>query len=74
MRISRPLRFRGSVLDVSTYELRKQQSPAGVERFIEEAGRRATDLSVRPASPELPELERIVAIAQKHGIEVPLQW
>ena len=47
------------------------QSPAGVERFIEEAGKRATDLSVRPAPPELSELERIVAIAQKYGIEVP---
>jgi quercetin dioxygenase-like cupin family protein len=47
------------------------QSPAGVERFIEEAGKLATDSSVRPAPPELSELERIVAIAQKHGIEVP---
>ena len=47
------------------------QSPAGVERFIEEAGKPATDPSVRPAPPELSELERIVAIAQKHGIEVP---
>ena len=47
------------------------QSPAGVERFIEEAGKRATDPSVRPAPPELSELQRIVAIAQKHGIEVP---
>jgi quercetin dioxygenase-like cupin family protein len=47
------------------------QSPAGVERFIAEAGKRATDPSVRPAPPELPELQRIVAIAQKHGIEVP---
>jgi len=47
------------------------QSPAGVERFIEEAGRPTTDPSVRPAPPELPELERVVAIARKHGIEVP---
>jgi hypothetical protein len=44
---------------------------AGVERFIEEAGKLATDPSVRPSPPERSELERIVAIAQKHGIEVP---
>ena len=47
------------------------QSPAGVERFIEEAGKPATDPAVRPAPPEMAALERIVAIAQKHGIEVP---
>jgi quercetin dioxygenase-like cupin family protein len=47
------------------------QSPAGVEHFIEEAGKPATDPSVAPAPPELPELERVVAIAKKHGIEVP---
>jgi len=47
------------------------QSPAGVERFIEEAGKPATDLSARPAPPELSELQRIVAIAQKHRIDVP---
>jgi len=47
------------------------QSPAGVEQFIEEAGKVATDASVRPAPPELSELKKIVAIAQKHGIEVP---
>ena len=48
------------------------QSPAGVERFIEEAGTPATDVSVRPARPGRPDLERIVAIALKHGIEVPM--
>jgi len=42
-----------------------------VERFIEEAGRPATDLSATPRPPELPELERVVATAQKYGIEVP---
>ena len=47
------------------------QSPAGVERFIEEAGKPATDPAVRPAPPAMSELERIVAIARKHGIEVP---
>lgn len=47
------------------------QAPAGVERFIEEAGEAATDPSARPTPPELPELQKVVAIAQKYGIEVP---
>jgi quercetin dioxygenase-like cupin family protein len=47
------------------------QSPAGVERFIEEAGKPATNRSARPAPPEMAELGRIVAIAAKHHIEVP---
>jgi len=47
------------------------QAPAGVERFIEEAGKPATDPSRRPAPPEPSEFGRIVAIAQKHGIDVP---
>ena len=47
------------------------QSPAGVEKFIAEAGKPVTDPSARPAPPELPELQKIVAIAQKHGIDVP---
>ena len=47
------------------------QSPAGVERFIEEAGSPATDAAARPSPPELPQLARIVGIAQKHGIDVP---
>jgi quercetin dioxygenase-like cupin family protein len=47
------------------------QAPAGVERFIEEAGKPVTDPSATPAPPEIAELGRIVAIAQKHGIDVP---
>jgi len=46
-------------------------TPAGLERFIAEAGKPATDRSVRPTPPPMAELERIVAIAQKYGIEVP---
>ena len=46
-------------------------TPAGVERFIEEAGTPVADSSVVPAPPALADLERIVAIAGKHGIEVP---
>jgi quercetin dioxygenase-like cupin family protein len=49
------------------------QSPAGVERFIEAAGTPATDPSVRPAPPDMSALERIVAIAHEHGIEVPVE-
>ncbi len=45
-------------------------TPAGLERFIEEAGKPAGDTSSTPAPPEMPELERIVAIAKKYGIEV----
>ena len=47
------------------------QAPSGIERFIEEAGKPAPDPSSRPALPEMAELQRIVAIAQKHGIDVP---
>jgi quercetin dioxygenase-like cupin family protein len=47
------------------------QSPAGIERFIEEAGKPATNPNARPAPPAMPELEKIVGIALKHGIEVP---
>ncbi|MDQ3911826.1 MAG: hypothetical protein M3305_08680 [Actinomycetota bacterium] len=46
-------------------------TPAGIEKFIEGAGEPATDKSSPLAPPELPEIERIVAIAQKYGIEVP---
>jgi mannose-6-phosphate isomerase-like protein (cupin superfamily) len=45
--------------------------PAGIERFIAEAGTPGTDASARPRPPEMPELERIVGIAQRYGIEVP---
>jgi quercetin dioxygenase-like cupin family protein len=48
------------------------QSPAGVERFIAEAGRPAPDTSVAPTPPDPSEFERIVAIARKHSIEVPM--
>lgn len=47
------------------------QSPAGVERFIQEAGKPATDPAVRPEPPGPADFEKILAIAKKHGIEVP---
>lgn len=46
-------------------------TPAGVERFVEEAGYPATDTSSVPSPPEMSELQRIVETAQKYGIEVP---
>ena len=46
-------------------------TPAGLERFIQEAGKPATDRTVAPTAPQMAELERIVAIAQKYDIEVP---
>jgi quercetin dioxygenase-like cupin family protein len=47
------------------------QSPAGVEKFIAEAGSAATDRSRRPAPPDAAALGRIVTIAAQHGIDVP---
>ncbi len=47
------------------------QTPSGVERFIAEAGKLAADPSISPAPPGTADFERIVAIAKKHGIEVP---
>lgn len=46
-------------------------TPAGVEKFIQEAGEPATDTSSAPPPPEMPEIQRIVEIAQGYGIEVP---
>jgi mannose-6-phosphate isomerase-like protein (cupin superfamily) len=45
-------------------------TPAGLEEFIEEGGQPATDPS-SPPPPEAQDLERLVAIAPKYGIEVP---
>jgi mannose-6-phosphate isomerase-like protein (cupin superfamily) len=46
-------------------------TPGGLDQFIAEAGIPATDRSAVPQPPSMPELERIVAIATKYGIEVP---
>jgi quercetin dioxygenase-like cupin family protein len=47
------------------------QSPSGVEKFIAEAGKPVTDPSKRPAPPEMADFQKIVATAQKYGIDVP---
>jgi quercetin dioxygenase-like cupin family protein len=46
-------------------------TPAGLEQFIEEAGTPVVDPAATPAAPTMPDLEKIVAIASKYGIEVP---
>jgi len=46
-------------------------TPAGLERFLEEAGTPVADPVATSAPPAMPDLERIVMIAMKHGIEVP---
>lgn len=48
------------------------QAPAGVEEFIAEAGQKATDLTKRPAPPQPEALGKIVEVAAKHGIDVPI--
>jgi quercetin dioxygenase-like cupin family protein len=47
------------------------QSPAGVEKFIAEAGNPATDPKIKPAPPRPEEFGKIVEIAKKHAIDVP---
>lgn len=46
-------------------------TPAGAEKFIEEAGEPAADASSVPPVPEMPQIGKIVEIAQKYGIEMP---
>ena len=48
------------------------QVPAGVEHFIREAGKPATDPTQKPGPPELSDLQKVVAVALKHGISVPM--
>ena len=47
------------------------QSPSGVEAFVKEAGHAAVNPTARPGIPEQAELITVVAIAAKHGIQVP---
>lgn len=46
-------------------------APAGIEKFIEEVGMPATGPSSPPPPPAPEELEGLVTMAQKYGIEVP---
>ena len=48
------------------------QAPAGVEHFIAEAGKPAPDTTITPVPPNPSEFERIIAIARKHSIDVPM--
>jgi quercetin dioxygenase-like cupin family protein len=45
-------------------------SPAGFERFVAEAGRPAESLTLPPPEDSPPDLERLAAIAAKHGMEL----
>jgi quercetin dioxygenase-like cupin family protein len=47
------------------------QSPGGVERFIEAAGRPVAVSATPPPPPSLSDFQRIVAVAHAHGIDVP---
>jgi quercetin dioxygenase-like cupin family protein len=46
-------------------------TPAGLERFIAEAGTPATDLTGAAPALDMAAFERVVAIAKKYEIEVP---
>lgn len=45
-------------------------APAGFDRFIAAIGERAASRTLPPPSDELPDFERIVALAAEHGIEI----
>lgn len=44
-------------------------APAGFERMLEEVGELATDASSPPEG--LPDIERLVALNQKYGVDIP---
>ena len=48
------------------------QSPSGVEQFVMEAGRPATNPLARPGPPEPAEVGRVLDIAPNHGIDVAM--
>ena len=45
-------------------------APGGVEKFFAEAGEPAARREVPPAPTEPPDLERLMAIGEKHGMEI----
>jgi mannose-6-phosphate isomerase-like protein (cupin superfamily) len=45
-------------------------APGGIDRFFKEAGEPAQRREVPPASEAPPDLERLGAIAEKHGLEL----
>ena len=44
-------------------------TPAGLEKMFEELGEAVTDPSFPPEGP--PDIERLVAINRKYGVEIP---
>jgi quercetin dioxygenase-like cupin family protein len=45
-------------------------SPAGFEEFVEAFGEPAGELSLPPPSEEPPDVDRLVALAAEHGIDI----
>ena len=45
-------------------------TPGGIEEFFAEAGEPADRREIPPAPTEPPDIERLVAIAQKYGMEI----
>jgi hypothetical protein len=55
----------------TTGRLLMSQTPGGLhERFIEEAGKPATDEAKSPATEELRDVERLTAIGTEYGVEI----
>ncbi len=46
-------------------------TPAGVEKFVEEAGKPAGDPASLPPPPEEADIARLLAVAAKYGFEAP---
>jgi len=44
-------------------------TPGGLEKFFEEVGEPVTDPSSPPEGP--PDIERLIAVARKYGMEIP---
>ena len=44
--------------------------PAGFDRFVAAVARPAASPTIPPAPAEPPDLERLVAVAAEHGIEI----
>jgi quercetin dioxygenase-like cupin family protein len=45
-------------------------TPGGIEQFFAEAGEQAERREIPPASTEPPDLERLIAIGKKYGMEI----
>jgi len=48
--------------------------PAGLDKMFQEAGTRVTDPSIVPSPPTPAEIERIMAVAPRYGIEIKVPY